>query len=158
MRPTNHANHTNKRQPLNRRRTGDVCQSLAAKMLMSGTMKLLSLFFVLLLSITAFSMEPLMQREKAPQISAAKAIEIAATALAGKPGKYYCARATLQDQQMLPGPNGARHWEIVFHEEGRQRTVDAAGRETFGDMEVNVSISGEVFGTRQIISGPRPKN
>ena len=150
MRPTNHANHTNKRQPLNRRRTGDVCQSLAVKMLMSGTMKLLSLFFVLLLSITAFSMEPLMQREKAPQISAA--------ALAGKPGKYYCAGATLKDQQMLPGPNGTRHWEIVLHEEGRQRTVDAAGRETFGDMEVNVSMTGEVFGVRQLTFGPRPKN
>lgn len=50
---------------------------------------------------------------------------------------------------MSPDPLfAARHWQLVFYEEGRKRTVDASGKETFGDIELNVSETGEIFGMR----------
>ncbi|HRJ09272.1 MAG TPA: hypothetical protein PK490_13950 [Prosthecobacter sp.] len=122
-------------------------------------MKPLALLAILLLATAAFSMAPPMRRENAPQVSAMKAIETATAALASKPGKYYCAKVILQEASMSPDPLfAARHWQLVFYEEGRERTVDAGGKETFGDIELNVSAAGEIFGMRQLFSGPFPKN
>jgi len=98
-----------------------------------------------------------MEREKAPQISASKAIEIATAALADKPG-YYCAEVQLEDASMLPDPSyAARHWKLVFHKEGSKLTVGADRKQTFGDVEINVGLDGKVFGLRQIFYGPLPK-
>jgi hypothetical protein len=122
-------------------------------------MKPLVLLAIFLLATAAFAMSPPMRRENAPQVSAMKAIEAATAALASKPGKYYCAKVILQEASMNPDPLfAARHWQLVFYEEGRKRTVDAGGKETFGDIELNVSAAGEIFGMRQLFSGPFPKN
>lgn len=104
-------------------------------------------------------MPPPMRRENAPQLSAIMAIEKATAALANKPGKYYCATVILHEASMLPDPSfAARHWRLVFYEEGRQRSVDASGKQTFGDIELNVSAAGKVFGVRQLFFGPFPMN
>ena len=122
-------------------------------------MKPLALLAILLLATAAFAMAPPMRRENAPQVSAMKAIETATAALASKPGKYYCAKVILQEESMNPDPLfAARHWQLVFYEVRRKRTVDAGGKETFGDVELNVSAAGEIFGMRQLFSGPFPKN
>lgn len=115
----------------------------------SKIMKPLALLSILLLASAAFAMAPPMRRENAPQVSATKAIETATAALANKPGKYYCAKVILQEASLSPDPLfAARHWQLVFYEEGRKRTVDASGKETFGDIELNVSETGEIFGMR----------
>ena len=122
-------------------------------------MKPVALLAIILLASAAFAIAPPMRRENAPQISAMKAIETATAALFSKAGKYYCAKVILQEESMNPDPLfAARHWQLVFYEEGRKRTVDAGGKETFGDVELNVSAGGEIFGMRQLFSGPFPKN
>jgi hypothetical protein len=90
---------------------------------------------------------PPMQVPPAPEISAAKALELAGayvTKTFPKDGSLYCQSARLEDDIMRP-VRPYRHWDLVYRHAGAERSVDQkSGKETFGDFHVYVTMSGEV--------------
>jgi hypothetical protein len=102
----------------------------------------------LLLSFNiAVAESPPMQVPRAPEISAAKVVELADAHVAKtfpKDRSLYCQSVRLIDGSMRP-VRAYRHWDLAYRRAGVARTVDQqSGKETFGDFHVYVTMSGEV--------------
>jgi hypothetical protein len=112
-------------------------------------MRAISLSCVLigLLFGVAVAEAPPVQVPPAPQISAAKAVELADAYVAKSfpdDASLYCQSMQLHDSVMRP-VRAYRHWDLVYRHAGAQRRVDPkSGRETFGDFHVYVTMGGEV--------------
>jgi hypothetical protein len=118
-------------------------------------MKSLIFALVVLTALPSIAMSPPTRRDPAPALSAVDAIRAASAAIEAKGSHYYCASVELEPQSTLPDPRfAARHWRLVFYEAEHRRIVEAGGKQSFGDIEVRVTMSGEVFATRQLSFGP----
>lgn len=96
---------------------------------------------------TVVAESPPKQVPPTPQISAAKAIELADAHVAKtfpKDSSLYCQSARLEDSVMRP-VRAYQHWDLVYRHAGAARAVNPkSGHDTFGDFHVYVSMTGDV--------------